>query len=83
MAEMTPLQMASEIHNKVEAVMKHYVLLQVRSEVLAAVADRLPDAIRYVVGGGELNRLVKEILRDEFAGKLKVSVEIVEPEDGA
>lgn len=77
MAEMTSLQQATAIQERVEAVMKHYVLPQVHDDVRAAVQAQLVDAVRYVIGA-DLARYVREAVRAEITGRLKLSVEVTE-----
>lgn len=79
MAELTSLQAASAIDHTVRAVMREVVLPQIRQQVIEAVEARMADAVKYVIGT-DIKSAVTEAVRAEVAGRLKVSVEVVEPD---
>lgn len=77
MAELTPLETAHAIQDKVDALFKQYVLPSIEARIQQAVDARMPDAVKYVIGIN-LDRVVTQVVREEITGKLKLSVEVVE-----
>jgi len=65
------------IEKTVTDIMNGIIIPQFKDLVHQAVQERLPAAVQYVIGS-QIDMWVKEVIREEIAGKLQVSVEIVE-----
>lgn len=77
MNEPTTLQIAKIIEDKVEAVLKNVMLPEIQHRVNQLQQEQIAIAVRYLIGS-DVHRVIHEVVREEIAGRLRVTVEITD-----